>query len=322
MAILSRGQTLGATETVTNTKLHNLVDLGSVTAIVNADIDSSANIADTKIADITTGGKVRGTSILNLPSIPSGAGLIPSANIPVIGSTHVSLVSIPNSSLLPITLTSWIDGSAMRNIQSMPSLAGQLSWYSIVSSLASGGTIRFNGSNNFVGSVGNTGYTLVSTTSVSAAAKSAAINVTNTKQYLIVIDITAASTSGTYYGIELNGDTANNVQYIYSGGSTAAAIARATGTTAFCYLTNTTSSGNASGTRFGSIINLFPQSTGTTERVYFSGKSTYINNVNEIEYLDFAAQYSNGTTDLTSFKIIIGSGNFTGTIYLYELISA
>lgn len=105
------------------------------------------NLADTKLADITTGNKVRGSALGNLASIPSSAGLIPIANIPV------TLASIPNSSLLPINLASWIDGAAMRNIQSMPSLAGQLSYYSIVTSLASGGTIKFNGVDKFVGAI-------------------------------------------------------------------------------------------------------------------------------------------------------------------------
>jgi hypothetical protein len=151
MATLSKGITYGATETLTNTKLHNLVDLGSVSNIVNADIDAAANIADTKLAQITTLNKVSGAAVGFLASIPGSAGLMPVANLPVIGSTYASLVSIPNVSLLPLTLTSWVDGSAMRNIQSMPSLAGQLSWYSISSSLASGGTPIFNGVDKFIG---------------------------------------------------------------------------------------------------------------------------------------------------------------------------
>jgi len=151
MATLSKGQVFGATEQVTNTKLHNLVDLGSITNIVDADCSAAMNLQDTKLAQITTASKVSGSAISFLPSIPSGAGLLPFANIPVLGTSYVSLVSIPNASLLPLTLTSWVDGSAMRNIQSMPSLAGQLSWYSICGSLASGGSPIFNGVDKFIG---------------------------------------------------------------------------------------------------------------------------------------------------------------------------
>lgn len=190
MATLTRGATYGATETITNTKLHNLVDLGSVSNIVNADIASGANIEDTKLADITTGSKVKGTALSNLASIPSGAGLIPTANLPILGSTMVSLVSIPNASLLPLTLTSWVDGSAMRNIQSMPSLAGQLAWYSVVSSLASGSTVRFDGTSKFVGALSGTNYAAgdyLNSVSAQATTSRAVDNSSYTKKKEIVL---------------------------------------------------------------------------------------------------------------------------------------
>lgn len=83
MATLTRGQTFTSTDTVTHTKLHALVDSGAVSAIVNADIDASAAIADTKLATISTAGKVDGAALTGLASIPAGAGVIPSANISV-----------------------------------------------------------------------------------------------------------------------------------------------------------------------------------------------------------------------------------------------
>lgn len=50
--------------------------------IVNADINSAAGIVDTKLAQITTAGKVSGAALTSLASIPPGAGIIPSANLP------------------------------------------------------------------------------------------------------------------------------------------------------------------------------------------------------------------------------------------------
>ena len=50
MATLSKGYTFGSTETVTDTKLHNLVDDGSISNIVNADIGAAASIALSKLA--------------------------------------------------------------------------------------------------------------------------------------------------------------------------------------------------------------------------------------------------------------------------------
>jgi len=38
MAVVTRGQTFSSTETITNTKLHNLVDLATVSNIVDADL--------------------------------------------------------------------------------------------------------------------------------------------------------------------------------------------------------------------------------------------------------------------------------------------
>ena len=47
---LTRGYSFGSTEVVTNTKLHNLVDLASGTDIVNADVKSGAAIVEAKIS--------------------------------------------------------------------------------------------------------------------------------------------------------------------------------------------------------------------------------------------------------------------------------
>jgi len=93
MATLSRGQTFGATESVTNTKLHNLVDNATITGIVDADISAGAAIQFSKLL----ASSISGALFTNLSLIPSAAGLIPFANIPVpFGSSYVSLVTIPN----------------------------------------------------------------------------------------------------------------------------------------------------------------------------------------------------------------------------------
>lgn len=49
--------------------------------IVDSDINASAAIADTKLATISTAGKVSGAALTSLSSTPSNAGLIPSANV-------------------------------------------------------------------------------------------------------------------------------------------------------------------------------------------------------------------------------------------------
>ena len=71
MAVVTKGYTFGTTEQVTSAKLHTLVDGAVISSIVSADIDSSAAIADSKLAQITTAGKVSGAAITLLASIPS-----------------------------------------------------------------------------------------------------------------------------------------------------------------------------------------------------------------------------------------------------------
>jgi len=49
--------------------------------LANSDIAGTAAIVDTKLAQITTASKVSGTSLTGLASVPSGAGVIPTANL-------------------------------------------------------------------------------------------------------------------------------------------------------------------------------------------------------------------------------------------------
>ena len=49
--------------------------------ITNANISASAGIVDTKLAQITIGNKVSGTALISLNATPSGAGVIPIANL-------------------------------------------------------------------------------------------------------------------------------------------------------------------------------------------------------------------------------------------------
>lgn len=80
MATLTRGQTFGASETITNTKLHNLIDLATISGIVNADIAAGAGIEFSKLAE----SGIDGSKLTGLNNVVSGAGVIPIANIPSI----------------------------------------------------------------------------------------------------------------------------------------------------------------------------------------------------------------------------------------------
>lgn len=83
----------------------------SVNNIVNAQIASNAAIADSKLAQITTAGKISGAAITSLGSLPSGAGTVPNANIldghvvqfvgNVDGSVSTGTTTIPYDDYVP-----------------------------------------------------------------------------------------------------------------------------------------------------------------------------------------------------------------------------
>jgi hypothetical protein len=71
MATVTKGKTFVNGELVTPEKLHQLVDAATLSPLVNADIASNAAIADTKLAQISTAGKV-------LPAAVQGTAVITS----------------------------------------------------------------------------------------------------------------------------------------------------------------------------------------------------------------------------------------------------
>jgi hypothetical protein len=71
MATITKGKTFVNGELVTPEKLHQLVDSATLSPLVNADIASNAAIADTKLAQISTAGKV-------LPAAVQGTAVITS----------------------------------------------------------------------------------------------------------------------------------------------------------------------------------------------------------------------------------------------------
>jgi len=78
--------------------------------ITNAKIAAGAAIADTKLAQITTAGKVSGSALTGLASIPSGAGLLPVANIDH-GTTANKILKLDASAKIPA-----VDGSQVTHL--------------------------------------------------------------------------------------------------------------------------------------------------------------------------------------------------------------
>jgi len=94
-ATITKGYTFGATELVTNTKLHTLVDSATITAIAN-----------TELSVLTLVSMVNGNALFQLGNIPSGAGAIPNANIAM------------------LTMPSMVFGAALFGLATIPDIAG------------------------------------------------------------------------------------------------------------------------------------------------------------------------------------------------------
>jgi hypothetical protein len=123
---ISRGYTFGVTEEVTAAKLHTLIDSATVTDIGNAEISASAGIVDTKLATISTYGKVDGGAITGLANLSALAGLIPLANLSGLTTTQLSAAA----GILGTQLETKIDdvgklsGAGFTELANIPSGAG------------------------------------------------------------------------------------------------------------------------------------------------------------------------------------------------------
>ena len=106
MSSLTRGYTFGSSESVTNTKLHTLVDSGTCTAIVDADVSAGADIAYTKLAltghiadsDVSSSAAIQYSKLslagtIKTTDIYTGYGLIPSGGIIMWSGTIATIPS-------------------------------------------------------------------------------------------------------------------------------------------------------------------------------------------------------------------------------------
>lgn len=88
MATITKGKTFTSNETVTPTKLNDLVDKATISGIVNADIAANAAIADTKLATISAAGKVSGAAITS-GNISTTGSISTTSNLSATGTLTV-----------------------------------------------------------------------------------------------------------------------------------------------------------------------------------------------------------------------------------------
>lgn len=106
MATLTKGKTFTSGETVTPTKLHELVDLGTVTNIVDADVSASAAIALSKLATGALPTAITATTANIVDASVTQAKL--ASNVATTGPAFRAyanaVTSIPNNALTKVNL--------------------------------------------------------------------------------------------------------------------------------------------------------------------------------------------------------------------------
>lgn len=109
----SKGYTFGATETVTNAKLHALVDNASASGIMDADIASDAAISSSKIN-------------FTLSDYVTLAGSQTITGAKTFGTTTTFSVPLANTNIAPIATASYVSGLSFYNLASCTSGVGKL----------------------------------------------------------------------------------------------------------------------------------------------------------------------------------------------------
>lgn len=95
--------------------------------ITTANLSASAAVADTQLAQITTAGKVSGAALTSLSSTPSGAGVVPTANLGTGTANSTVMLSGAQTYVNPGTiitgqLGSWASSSSTSVIQATTDL--------------------------------------------------------------------------------------------------------------------------------------------------------------------------------------------------------
>jgi hypothetical protein len=143
------------------------------------------------------------------------------------------------------------------------------------------------------------GLTLLSTTTISAAANSGNITITAGKAYRIYVKA-ANSTNSVNLTLLINNDTGTNYWIPGTGSAGSASIAMA--------------SAIADSLEFGAIIDIIPWQ-GTNNWCYV--KTTTLYKVANLTETSVTALYQ-GASTVSSYKLLISSGTITGKVWTYE----
>lgn len=265
--------------------------LNLIGSITNADISPTAAIVGSKL-DLSTPGIIGGTS----PA--AGTFTTLTANTALVSSTATTLNGTVNLGSTHQGDIFYDNGSSV--VRLTPGTSGQ--------ALLTGGTAA----NPSWGTGG--ALQLISVTPVSAATTSGNIAITVSNNYLVIVNLKDVSVGANAIGILINGDGGSNYFSGYSGRGALAAIgASSNGGTSFITGTTVVASKGAS-LNFNLTSNLVD-----TNSEFISGNLFgQLTTAGDGGVSTFGGKYT-GAAPPTSFAVI-GSGNYTGTVYLYKYI--
>lgn len=172
-------------------------------------------------------------------------------------------------------------------------------------------------------------FRLTSATSISAAANTGDIAISNTKYYKVRGTLGALSANDIFW-LRFNNSTGAVYNYAFTGYTSAAAAVTGGAEAATKIILGTTvikPASIATGTtkaQFNFEFNIFPQEIDDTPQVTYthaSGTAEYLDSSSHDNIITFVGKGNpSGGTPITSFRILTAAGStFYGNVYLYEL---
>jgi hypothetical protein len=159
------------------------------------------------------------------------------------------------------------------------------------------------------------GLDIGSTTTISGAATTGNISLTNGKIYFVEFNF-KNFTSASNLRLRFNADSGANYKYINDGATTTGTISSSSASASFIQIGRDV----ASAATQGIMGSFFIQQVGTSSQIYrIWGQCAVDDNTSSLfAMLNFSGTWSN-SANVTNFSIFPSGGNMDGTVYLYEL---
>lgn len=330
-ATIVRGYTFGATETVTNTKLHNLVDLATISGIVAAEL-ASGSVTGPKIAmgsdaqgDILyrnateytrLGAGTNGQTLTTggASANPAWAGMTTRGDIEYMGATTRTRLAVGTVNQVVRsdgTDPAWIGVSGLldnvfSSTQGAVLYRGASAWLALAPGtvdqvLTSGGAAA----NPSWTSVTTPAWVFVETLTFSGTSVTSATLPTTSDQFMVVFDSVAVA-SGTNVTLQFNSD--GSAVYSYQNLATAT-LGSATGQTSILVMTDVSGAGDLTGTfTFSRVVG----AGATGHGVAFNIASNVIGDT-----LALRGQWENSAA-ITTFTLTYNAST-VGKVHVYRL---